>query len=1117
MRATAGAGVERVILKRNAEGITYLNYNGTKTNTIDFFREYRGFELQGFYVGEGEQEQELGKSFELTTELMNSITDENPLIAKIRFNGTKDVTLFYDDDPYSYRIPAIGTTSSGRIIAVSDYRHNLDDVGRDNHSTGTKQVDLVYRYSDDNGQTWSEKKTIVEGRQDYGYGDAAVAVVGEKILVMAVGGNVSFAGGNANNHNRIVYIVGESQEDGDITWAAPVDIADDLFIGAEAEIPNGHMAFFGSGKLAVDTKFIGTLERPRIYGALLVKLEGQTYNNFAVYSDDFGASWKILGGSTTPLANADEPKMEVLPNGQILLSVRRGGGRLFNVFTYGESDDDKANGVGTWNGNQNGCDNGGNSTNGEIFCIDAKKSDNTEVKLLLQSQPKGGSRANVTIWYKEVSANATYTSADIANGWTEGLQVSYQKSGYSAMTLQKDGKVAIFFEEAPWYADTESKGYCMVYAPLSIEQITKSNYFNPNIDFDAEGTINVVLTDAQGNEYRDQVQSTFAGIATALTGKYPFITLGDTPNLESDGETFTYTNSVTLPFKVSNEETTVWYNIYWPSNGNEASQRYPVYLSATAADDEFVPKVTESNAYGNSSYNTAGKADNISWAVYSVNGGFAFKFKNKLTGKFIQATSVATGDSKNVKYVDEASATAFVLDNVKQGDKCYGDYALKAEIGSTVGYLCSTSATNYHFATHYSGKGHAGAWARFAEAPDFEALFAEVNAVLNMFGDGLGQYSNVSAENLTAVNAAKEAMKNASSVKKSVLDSYKTYTSKTEGGTLNLPKNGQSFRVAYDYGGSVGKLYMQSTSSSVWGLQFTAETGEESIWLYYDGTLYSYSASKNLREHGNDRGLSDIKTTAEFSASTRAKGKYNIKCGSFIHANSNNSGKYYTDHCSSNNCAEHDLILEEIEPTTVTIGTFKHSTLYSAVALSIPEGVKAYTGTLTETEGETILTLNKLNGTIPANTGVVLYGEAGGYDFNITAKVNDVDNDLSGTATGILTSSVTGDVYTLQRHDFNTEDDVEFDGVAFKRYNGKTITAGKAYLVLDDARANALRISFADNEDNGKEDNEGEGTTGVEMTTDNSLQSTVIFDLQGRRVMNPGKGMYIVNGKKVIF
>ena len=179
-------------------------------------------------------------------------------------------------------------------------------------------------------------------------------------------------------------------------------------------------------------------------GALLLKKASGT-GNYVIYTDDFGLTWHILGGSQDPIANQDEPKVEILPRGQILLSIRRGGGRQFNVFTYTDKNTNK----GTWDSNVNGCGNGGyNTCNGEPYLIDAVNENGKAVKLLLQSQPKGGSglydRRDVTIWYKEVKVATNYTSASIAEDWTEGLQVSTQQSAYSAMTLQDDGKIAFF-------------------------------------------------------------------------------------------------------------------------------------------------------------------------------------------------------------------------------------------------------------------------------------------------------------------------------------------------------------------------------------------------------------------------------------------------------------------------------------------------------------------------------------------------------------------------------------------------------------------------------------------------------------------------------------------------
>ena len=50
-------------------------------------------------------------------------------------------------------------------------------------------------------------------------------------------------------------------------------------------------------------------------------------------------------------------------------------------------------------------------------------------------------------------------------------------------------------------------------------------------------------------------------------------------------------------------------------------------------------------------------------------------------------------------------------------------------------------------------------------------------------------------------------------------------------------------------------------------------------------------------------------------------------------------------------------------------------------------------------------------------------------------------------------------------------------------------------------------------------DIEGDGTTGINMVNGEGLKvngSEVYYDLQGRRVLYPKKGLYIVNGKKVI-
>jgi hypothetical protein len=242
VRATSKFGGNSIKLKRSADVAT-IEYLETPTTVIDFTRAYRCFEFLGFFVGE----ENLGTSFTPDENLKNRVNEQNPLIAK--FTATDEVTLFYDDDPFSYRIPAIGKTSTGRLIAVSDYRYSLDDIGRYSFGTANPGIDLVMRYSDDNGKTWSDKQTIAEGTGNKGadgydcaYGDAAIAAVGQNVLVMAAAGNVVYNGASATKHNRTVRVF---SADNGVTWTKE-DISEKVFIGEKALIPNGHAAFFGS-------------------------------------------------------------------------------------------------------------------------------------------------------------------------------------------------------------------------------------------------------------------------------------------------------------------------------------------------------------------------------------------------------------------------------------------------------------------------------------------------------------------------------------------------------------------------------------------------------------------------------------------------------------------------------------------------------------------------------------------------------------------------------------------------------------------------------------------------------------------------------------------------------
>ena len=78
--------------------------------------------------------------------------------------------------------------------------------------------------------------------------------------------------------------------------------------------------------------------------------------------------------------------------------------------------------------------------------------------------------------------------------------------------------------------------------------------------------------------------------------------------------------------------------------------------------------------------------------------------------------------------------------------------------------------------------------------------------------------------------------------------------------------------------------------------------------------------------------------------------------------------------------------------------------------------------------------------------------------------------------------------------------------------NGKALGACRAYFHIPSISGNAQTArSFVLNFD------EENVTTGIiEVNTNTTNKSEGAFNLQGRRIVNPKKGLYIVNGKKII-
>lgn len=400
---------------------------------------------------------------------------------------SKRFEVFPLTDPTAipYRIPAIAVTPDGTLVCAADYRHSGTDIG----VTDKGRIDLHYRLSHDNGATWTEIKTLINGQgansadfMNVGFGDPAIVAdrTSDRVLMLSCAGNVSFQNGTRQNHQNVARFY---SEDGGKTWSKPEDIAESIYSMFDSSSYGPIRSMFIASGAIYQSHSVRVGSYYRLYCALLARSNTAKHMNFVIYSDDFGASWRLLGDANVPAVynTADEAKVVELPDGSLLISSRYTGGRYYNVFNF----TDKTTATGSWaSATFSGAQNGGveakdNSTNGEVMLIPVvRQSDGVHMHLLLQSLPLGPDRKNVGIYYKELASELDYVSpASIAADWDGVKQVTELESAYSTMAWQVDNRIGFLFEEATYGKSTYAYGgFTIVYHSYTIEQLTDNLY-----------------------------------------------------------------------------------------------------------------------------------------------------------------------------------------------------------------------------------------------------------------------------------------------------------------------------------------------------------------------------------------------------------------------------------------------------------------------------------------------------------------------------------------------------------------------------------------------------------------------------------------------------------------
>lgn len=373
-------------------------------------------------------------------------------------------------------------------------------------------------------------------------------------------------------------------------------------------------------------------------------------------------------------------------------------------------------------------------------------------------------------------------------------------------------------------------------------------------------------------------------------------------------------------------------------------------------------------------------------------------------------------------------------------------------------------------------------------------------------GNGLGQYNG----DETTVTAFQTAL-NAIPTSIEGLDFEAVYALNTEKNNLQAAydalsitrPNGKAFTIK----GKQNGRYLSSSAveldltnpadASVNRVQMVTEENADIYLLTADNGLVSYTAGLGFTisekvavpgtainimnfEKGNSAGYYVIRSDYAGNPYLYNRSDRTILCSNASKAGDNT-----------------DWTLTEVTALPIkmnAVGGVYYATFNAPVSVVIPEGLKAYSATIAESGDVLNLTKVAENGAVlAANTPVILYSEADVTALTISAEEGNAaaSNDLSGTNQKITVTA--NENYVLGNK----------GGIGLYKYNNTTMPAFKAYL-SSSSEAPAFSFSFGDME-----------TAIKAIESDNS--KAVIYDIAGRRVQKAAKGLYIVNGKKVMF
>ena len=383
---------------------------------------------------------------------------------------------------------------------------------------------------------------------------------------------------------------------------------------------------------------------------------------------------------------------------------------------------------------------------------------------------------------------------------------------------------------------------------------------------------------------------------------------------------------------------------------------------------------------------------------------------------------------------------------------------------------------------------------------ELQTLIAACEPFADKIGTGLNQFT--SDDLVPALTAAKEiAAKDIYEYPDMEVTAIKDrLKAAKEALTINQPETGKFYRIK-----SVSKnKYVSSVPVADGRESLIDEADATTVFYLSNDNRLTNSIGVNLGSNSGPAGNS-LGTTFEFQINNN--GYYLIKSTERVeplypHYDNGDllsydfSGGVYADKLADAWTLE-EVNDEASQPKITKQMTAQYATVAAPVALNIPADVKAYT---VKVDGEVAKLTEITGGVIPAGVAAVIEKTGAGesYEFTFAPSGSTANaNDLQGVYVE-TTIPAENNAYVLAN---GTK------GVGFYLLSEteRVLGANKAYLSVpnDAAGVKAFVLDLGD-------------LTGINSTE--VAGEEVYYDLQGRRVLKPVKGIYVTkSGKKVFF